>query len=60
MELQPFEVQVCVKTETRGLELTFLVKISQTIVSAISQLFKASQIGFEQVIDNLTFKHMDL
>ena len=28
MELQAFEVQVCAKTETRGLEIAFLVKIS--------------------------------
>ena len=37
----------------------FLVKILQTIVSAISQFFRANQVGFEQVFNNLTFKHMD-
>ena len=40
MELQAFKVQVCAKTETRGLEMAFLVQISQTIVSAMSQLFQ--------------------
>ena len=59
MALQAFEVQVCAKAETRGLEMAFLVKILQAIVSVISQLFKANQIGFEQVFDNRTVKHMD-
>ena len=40
MELPAFEVQVGAKTETRGLEMAFLVKISSTTVSAISQLFQ--------------------
>ena len=39
--------------------MVFLVKISQTTVSATSQFFKASQIGFEQAFNNLTFKHID-
>ena len=42
------EVQVCAKTEIRGLEMAFLVKNLMT-----------NQIGFEKVFDYLTFKHMD-
>ena len=58
MELGAFEVQVCAKTESRGLEMAFLVRISSNIVSAISR-FRMNQIGFEKVFDNLIFKHMD-
>ena len=47
------------KTETRGLEMAFLIKISQTIISAFLDCFKANEMRFEQVFDNLTFKHMD-
>ena len=36
MELQAFEVQVCVKAENKGLEMAFLVKAA--VVSVISQL----------------------
>ena len=39
--------------------MAFLVKISQTVISAISQFFRANQMGFEQVFDNLTLEHMD-
>ena len=39
MELQAFEVQVCAKAETRGLEMAFLVKVPLAVVSVISQLF---------------------
>ena len=45
MELQAFAVQVCAKTETRGREMAFLVKISSTIVSAISELFQGEPNG---------------
>ena len=57
--MRAFEVPVCATTETRGIEMAFLVKISWTIVSAISQLFQGEPKGFEQVFDNLTSKHMD-
>ena len=40
MGLQAFEVQVCAKAETRGLDMTFLVKVPQAIVSVISKLFQ--------------------
>ena len=55
MGLQASEVQVCTKAEARGLEMAFLVKVPQAVVSVISQLFQ----GFKQVFDNLTVKHMD-
>ena len=60
MELQAFEVHVCAKAETRGLEMAFLVKAPKAIVSVISQLFQGepSEI-YKQVFDNLTAKHMD-
>ena len=61
MGLQAFEVQVCAKAETRGLEMAFFGK------SPIGRRFcyfsigsaRASQVGFKQVFDNLTVKHMD-
>ena len=56
MGLQAFEVRVCAKAETRGLEMAFLVKV---VVSVISQLFQGEQSGFKQVFDSLTVKHMD-
>ena len=59
MELQGLEVQICAKTETRGLKMAFLVEILPAIVSAIFNCFRASQMEFEHVFDNLTFKHMD-
>ena len=40
MGLQASEVQVCVKAETRGLEMAFLVTVPYAIVSVISQLFQ--------------------
>ena len=50
MELQAFEVQVCAKAETRGLEMAFLVKVPLAVVSVISQLFQGEpneiQTGF--------------
>ena len=40
--------------------MAFLAKIPQAIVSVISYFFfKANQIGFEQVFDNVIVKHMD-
>ena len=67
MELQAFEVQVCAKAETRGLEMAFLVAVPWAILSVISELFqneemncfRANQMGFKQVFDNLTVKHLD-
>ena len=50
MGLQAFEVQVCAKAETRGLEMAFLVFLN---------CFRANQVGFKQLFDNLTVKHMD-
>ena len=38
--------------------MAFLVKVPWSIVSVVSQLFRANQMGFEQVFDNLTFKSM--
>ena len=50
MELQAFEVQICAKAETRGLEMAFMVKAPQAVVSVISQLFQGEpswiQTGF--------------
>ena len=43
--LLAFKVQVCAKTETRGLEMAFLVRFSLSIVSAISQLFQGEPNG---------------
>ena len=59
MELQAFEVQVCAKAETTGLEMAFLVKVPQAVVSVIPRLFQANQVEFKQVFDNLTVKHVD-
>ena len=39
--------------------MAFLVKIPKAIVSVILNCFKTNQMGFEQVFDNPTFKHMD-
>ena len=42
--------------------MAFLVKVPWVIVSVISQLlncYGANQMGFKQVFDNLTVKHMD-
>ena len=58
MELQAFEVQVCTKSETRGLEMAFLVKFPWAIVSLFLNCFRANQMGFEHAFDNLTFKSM--
>ena len=59
MELQAFEVQVCAKAETRGLEMAVFVKNPWAIASVLSQLFQGKQLGSEQVFDNPTFKYMD-
>ena len=63
MELQAFEVQICVKAETRGFEMAFLAKAPQAAVSVRfyeleQKRFRANQVGFKQVFDNLTVKHM--
>ena len=47
MGLQAFEVQVCAKTETRGLKMAFLVKGPQAVVSVISQLFQGEPSGIK-------------
>ena len=57
MESQAFEIQICAKAETRGLKMALLVKSPQAVVSVIS---RANQVGFKQVFDNLTVKHMDI
>ena len=59
MVLQAFEVQVCPKAETTGLEMAVLVEVPQAVVSVISQLFQGEPSGIQQVFDNLTVKHMD-
>ena len=33
-----------------------LVKFARATISAVSQCFRANQIGFEEIFDNLTFK----
>ena len=45
MELQAFEVHVCGKAETGGLEMAFLVTVPWAIVSVISQLFQGEPNG---------------
>ena len=47
MGLQAFEVQVCAKGETRGLEMAFLVKVPQAVPSVISQLFQGEPNGIQ-------------
>ena len=59
MVLQAFEVQVCPKAETTGLEMAVLVEVPQAVVSVISQLIQGEPSGIQQVFDNLTVKHMD-
>ena len=60
MVLQAFEVQVCAKTETRGLEMAYLVKKShRPSFLLFLNCFRANQMGFEQVFDNVIFKHKD-
>ena len=56
MQLQAFEVQVCAKAETRDLEMAFLVKLSFLL---FLNCFKANQMRFEQVFDNLIVKLID-
>ena len=57
MELQAFEVQVCAKAETRGLEMAIFVRMLSLPLFLIC--FRANHVGFEHVFDNLTFKFMD-
>ena len=59
MGLQAFEVQVCAKAETRGPEMAFLVKVPRPLFLLFLNCFRANQVGFKQVFDNLTVKHMD-
>ena len=59
MVLQAFGYQVCAKAETRGLEMVFLVKSHKPSFLLVLNCFKANQMGFELVFDNLTSKHMD-
>ena len=47
MELQAFEVQVYAKAKTRGLEMAFLLKVPQAVVSVISQLFQGEPSGIQ-------------
>ena len=47
MGLQAFEVQVCAKAETRGLEMALLVKVQKAVVSVISQLFQGEPSGIQ-------------
>ena len=56
---QAFDAQLCAKAETRGLEMAFLAKILQAIVLLFLNYFRANQVGFKQVFDNLTVKHID-
>ena len=58
MGLQAFEVHVCAKVETRGLEMAFLVKIF-CYFSVISQLFQGEPNGIGTGFDNPTVKQMD-
>ena len=59
MELQAFDVQVCAKAETRGLEMPFLVKPHRPSFLLLLNCFRANQVGFKQVFDDLTVKHMN-
>ena len=54
MRLQAFEVQVCAKAETRGLEMAH-----RTSFPLFLNCFRANQVGFKQVFDYLSVKHMD-
>ena len=47
MELQAFEVQICAKTETRGLEMAFLVTVLYAILSVISELAQGDPNGLQ-------------
>ena len=57
MGLQAFEVQVCAKAETRSLKMVFLV--TRPLFLLFLNCFRAKQVRFKQVFDNLTVKHMD-
>ena len=59
MELQAFELQICANAETRGLEMAFLVKLHRPSFLLFLNRFKANQVGFKQVFDNLAVKHID-
>ena len=60
MELQAFEVQVCAKAETRGLEMAIFVKTHRPLFPLFLDYFKATQLRFEQVFHNLIFKGMTI
>ena len=61
MGLQAFEVQACVKAETRGLKMAFLVNVPHRPTFLLFlNCFKANQVKFKQVLDNLNVKHMDI
>ena len=59
MGLQAFEVQVCAKAETRGLEMAFLVNVPRPSFLLFLNCFRANQMGFKQVFDYLTVRHMN-
>ena len=59
MGLQAFEVQVCAKAETRGLKTAFFVKSHRLSFLLFLNCFRARQVEFKQIFDNLTVKHMD-
>ena len=59
MGLQAFEIQVCAKAETRGLEMAFLEKSHRLSFLLFLNCFRANQVGFKQLFNNLTVKHMD-
>ena len=59
MGLQVFEVQVCAKAETRGLKMAFLVTSHRPLFLLFLNCFRANQVVFKQVFDNLTVTHMD-
>ena len=59
MELQSLEVQVCAKAETRCLEMAIFGKNPKDHCFYFFNCFRVKQMGFEQVFDNLIFKHMD-
>ena len=59
MELQAFEVQICANAEARGFEMAFLVKLHRLSFLLFLNRFRASQVGFKQVFDNVAVKIID-
>ena len=59
MGLQAFEVQVCAKAETRGLKMAFLLQSHRPSFLLFLNYFRANQVEFKGVFDNLIVKHMD-